>query len=243
MAKRNPFRTPRITRPGDGFGYPFLVLPLILLWLSSSWLAFDYGREIAGFDSGRAGEQMDKLRGELRTHFRERDQMERQIAALENEKKIHAVVQTEMQQTLKQLQNERLALEKKLLFLRGVSGGNPDQALLEVRDLKTWKDKTTDNYHLAFTINQTMNKQPSVKGEIQVSLKGTNAEKKEQVLKFVEIGQGEVGSTMKFKNFQKVHWLYQVPEGFVPGEWNFKLKSTIAKVKSYKENFPWQAKK
>jgi regulator of replication initiation timing len=240
MANKNPFKTPRIIRPGDRSAYPYLWLPLLLLWLFSTWQSFDYGRERAGFDSGQAAESLEKVRGELRILWRERDQLKRQIASLEDEQKVHKVVQEEMQKTLRQQQTERLALEKKLLFLRGAKNTDLDQTLLQVRDLKTWKDKATGLYHLTFTISQAMTTQPSVKGEIKVVLKGADEKQQVKQLPFAEIAQGELSTGLDLEQFQKIDWNYRLPEGFEPAHWEVHLKAESDKVKDYRENFPWK---
>ncbi|MBF0255746.1 MAG: hypothetical protein HQL47_04650 [Gammaproteobacteria bacterium] len=212
-----------------------------MFWLFSSWQAYDYGLSQAGFDSGRASDQLAKLRAEMNILQRERELLKRQVAGLESDKRIQAVVQAELQTALQQQQGERLAAEKKLLFMRGVSSGDLDQALLEVRDLKTWQDQASGNYRLNFTISQAMGKQPAAQGKIKVSLKGEDKNATEVVLAFAKIAQGDWRSRMNFKHFQKVDWQYRLPADFVPVEWLIELEPEDEKISPYQERFAWKA--
>ncbi len=241
VKKRNPFHTPRITRPGDRSRYPLLLLPLILLWLGTSWLSFDYGRERAGFDSGKAAERLQQVRGELSILQREREQMKRQMVNLESENKIHKVVQAELQASLKQLQNERLVLEKKLLFMRGVQSGELDNAVLEVRELKTWPVATNGDFRISFTITQAMGKQPVVQGTIKLMLRGMDKSGATVELPFAEIVQGKLRTRMNFKHFQKVEWDYRVPKDFEPTAWRIQLQPESERITPYEQDFAWRS--
>lgn len=238
--KRSPFRTPSITRPGDGPAYPYLLLPLILLWLASSWYAYDYGRERAGFDSDRAEQRLTELRAEMKVFKRERDQLKRQLVNLESENKVFRVVQAELQASIRQEQDERLALEKKHLFLRGVEKGELERAVLELRELKTWQEQPGSDYRLSFTLTQAMHKQPQVQGQIRLSLIGTDAEGKEQALPFGRIAQEKWSGRMNFKHFQRIETRYRLPEGFVPSEWWVEIQPEDDRVVSYRDRFAWR---
>lgn len=239
-ARQNPFRTPRIVRDGDRSAYPYLFLPLLLLWLASSWYAYDYGRQRAGFDSDQAANRLTQLRAEMKILQREREQLKRQLTNLESENRIYSVVQAELQTGLEQEQKARLALEKKLLFLRGASEGELAKAILEVRDIKTWRESPDGDYRLGFTLTQALSKQPLIQGQMRLGLIGIDAEGNEQAYPFGRLVRSDWTGRVNFKHFQKVEAAYRVPEGFRPAEWQIEIVPEGDQVAPYRDRFDWQ---
>ena len=236
------FKTPKIGSGMDGSHYPILAVPVILVWLISAWVAFDYGRGRAGYDSGAAEKRLDELREEIRILGKEREQLKRNVASLERESQVRKEAERRLQERMIGDQDEKLALQKEILFLRGVISGKPDKARLRVHDLYTLVDRPTNRYRLKFTIDQSMAGKKRVIGNVAMALVGVDKSGRDKTLKFKNIALNKKQSKMGFLHFQKIDRFFKLPDGFRPVYWRIGLEPTGDDVEGLKERFDWSLK-
>lgn len=238
----NRFKTPTIGHAVDEWHYPVLAIPIILVWLITTWVAFDYGRGRAGYDSGEASNRLGKLREEIRILDKEREQLKRKVASLERELQVRKEAERRLKESMINDQDKKLALEKEVLFLRGVISGKPAKAVLRVHQLQTLADKTSGRYRLRFTIDQSMAGKKRVEGEVKITLTGVDKNGKEQALMFNGIALQEWKPEMGFLHFQKIDQIFRLPEGFKPVFWRIELKPTNKDIEGLRERFDWRLK-
>ncbi|OGT92442.1 MAG: hypothetical protein A2286_14595 [Gammaproteobacteria bacterium RIFOXYA12_FULL_61_12] len=235
------FKTPRMDQVlGQRDYYPILAVPVVIIWLITTWLAFDYGRGRAGYDSGEAAVRLGELRDEIKVLDKEREQLKRRIAALERQDQVYKESELQMKNSMIGYQDEKLKLEKEVLFLRGVISGRPGRAQLRVHNLKTVADKTTGEYRLQFTIDQSMAGKRRVEGDAKISLTGVGADGKETTLTMKEIAKGETLTKVGFLHFQKLDEIFKLPDGFKPAHWRVELNPGGDDVEGVNERFDWR---
>ncbi|MBU0501332.1 MAG: DivIVA domain-containing protein [Gammaproteobacteria bacterium] len=234
------FKTPNITHVMGQREYPVLALPVLIVWLITTWLAFDYGRGRAGYDSGEAAVRVGELRDEIKVLDKEREQLKRRIAALERQDQVYKEAELQMKNTMVGYQDAKLKLEKEVLFLRGVISGRPGKAQLRVHNLKTSVDKTTGDYRLQFTIDQSMAGKRRVEGDAKVSLTGVDKNGKEITLAMGDIAKGQALAKMGFLHFQKLDESFKLPDGFKPSHWRVELSPGGEDIEGLNERFEWR---
>ena len=236
------FKTPKIAHDLDGWHYPVLALPVILIWLLTAWLAFDYGRGRAGYDSGAVADRVDVFREEIKVLEKEREQLKRKIASLEREAQIYAEAEKKLKTSIMSQQDEKLALQKEVLFLRGVISGKSPKGLLRIQELQTLRDNTSGQYRLRFTIAQSLAGKKRVEGAMNISLVGVNRMGKDETLDFKNIATNEFQNKMGFWHFQKRDLAFKLPKGFKPVYWRVALKPTVKNYVELNERFDWNKK-
>lgn len=236
------FKTPRIGSGLDEWNYPVLVVPIILVWLISSWLAFDYGRGRAGYDSGAAEERLDEFREEIRILEKEREQLKRKVVSQERELQVRKEAERKLQEQMIGDQDKKLALQKEVLFLRGVISGKPEKTRLRIQNLKTFVDKTSGRYLLKFTVDQSMAGKKRIEGPVNIVLVGVDKAGRDKSLEFNDIALKNEKTEMGFLYFQKIERYFNLPNGFRPVYWRIELEPTESDVESLKERFDWSLK-
>ena len=106
-----------IQRPGlwllSAISTFFLVLVLL-------WTAFEYGRQVAGYDSANAEAYIGQLQAQLEESQAEIIATNRAATMLERNSRIDNDATTELKQTLAKAQNEALELKKELSFYKSI---------------------------------------------------------------------------------------------------------------------------
>lgn len=236
------FRRPHVTHVwGERrSNYPILAIPVVLVWLVTTWFAFDYGRGRAGYDSGEAAVRVGELRDEIRVLDKEREQLKRRIAALERQDQVAQEAQLQMKSTLIRHQDEKLKLEKEVLFLRGVISGQPGKAQLRIQNFKTMVDSATGFHRLQFTIDQSMAGKRRVEGDAKITLTGADKNGKEVTLPLGDIAKDDAPMQMGFLHFQKIDQFFKLPDGFKPSYWKVQLDPSEEEVDGLSERFEWK---
>ena len=94
-----------------------LILCLISFLL---WAAYEYGRGIAGYDSGNERAYIELLQAQLEESEAETLESNRQATMLERNSRIDDDASVQLKETLAQAQNEALELQKELSFYKSI---------------------------------------------------------------------------------------------------------------------------
>ncbi|VAW52489.1 hypothetical protein MNBD_GAMMA06-1232 [hydrothermal vent metagenome] len=208
---------------------------LILLLL---WSSYEYGRNIAGFDSADADAYIDQLQGQLDEAQAEILENSRQATMLKRNSRIDDDASVQLKETLAQAQNETLELKKELSFYKSIVAPEQGNRSVAIQTIQL-KQNEAGAYDYKIMISQRGRNDRFARGIIEVSIDGTN-NRQPMTLKLAEVSNA-TKKPMKFgfKYFQKFEGVMNLPASFQPDSLRVKVKPSTGKIKSIDELFAW----
>jgi len=211
---------------------------IICLIMLALWLSFEYGREVAGYDSADATAYIDQLQAQLEEAQAEILESNRQATMLKRNSRIDDDASVQLKETLAKVQNEALELKKELSFYKSIVAPEQGNRSLAIQTIQL-KQNETGGYHYKIMVSQRGRNDRFARGTIDVSIEGV---KKGQpvTLKLADVSN-ETKKPMKFgfKYFQSFEGVMTLPEAFQPDFVRVKVKPRSGKIKSIDEQFAW----
>ena len=211
---------------------------LIGLIFLSLWLSFEYGRNIAGYNSADAEAYIEQLQGQLEESQAEIIENKRQATMLERNSQIDDDASLQLKETLAQSQNEALKLKKELSFYKSIVAPEQGSRSLAIQTIQL-KLNAAGGYDYKIMVSQRGRNDQFARGTVDVSIEG---ESKGQplTLKLAEVSN-DTKKPMKFgfKYFQNFEGAMILPEAFQPDSIRVKVKPSKSKIKAIDEQFAW----
>jgi len=185
------------------------------LLLGAAWLASLLFA--AALASGIAGSlRRESGRAKLAESRAQNDDLKKQIAVLERSEQVAQAALTEVQQTLRERDEEIDALRADLAFYGRLVGGSQREGLA-VHALSLRRVDGSDAWNFTATLTQNFKRGQDIKGRLTLSVDGVR-DGKLAALDWAALNQGQDGSGIEygFKYFQQVNGTIRLPPGFVP---------------------------
>lgn len=216
------------------------IIAALLGWVI--WLAFDFGRYRAGFDSNIVGERSAVLRDRVEELDDENKELRQRLAVIERGEQIDVKAAAESRKQFKELQDERMRLEKEVSFLRSVVSPDQTEQGLQVQDFKLVSGAGGDEYRFQFTLTRSKKGKKAVKGDVAVSLSGV------QDGQILHMALSDVTADKKdkikfqFKNFQTLKGIVRLPDGFAPDSLILDIHPKSRGFDKFVRSFDWIVK-
>ena len=238
MSRRRRVVSPRIVEP-QGAGPLFVLTILVLVAVAGAFFA--------GILVAREGAAAINLRVQALEQVleRERQGFRERIAALTQEKivlertmEIDREANRTAQENLKAAQDERLALEKEVSFLKQLiqQGGG---GILKVQDFKLVSADEPDEFGYSFTVTQLIRDFGESAGKVEIRLVGKRNGKEVTLALDKLPGSKPTAHKMRFKHFQNFEGRIKVPEGIDPENLVVEVKPSTKKLIPVAETFSW----
>ncbi len=224
-----------IQQPGLWVLSFFSVICLILLML---WSAFEYGRNVAGYNSADADAYIGQLQEQLEESQAEIVESRRQATMLERNGRIDDDASVQLKETLAQTQSEALELRKELSFYKSIVAPEQGSRSLAIQTIQL-KANTVGGYDYKIMVSQRGRNDRFARGTVDVSIEGVN-KGQPVTLKLAEVSN-DTKKPMKFgfKYFQNFEGVMILPEAFQPDFIRVKVKPSKGKIKAIDEKFAW----
>ena len=215
------------------------LVALVALVAAMVWLAYEQGRQMAGFHSSDADRVSEMLQAEIENLRADLAQSQRQTAMLETNSRIEDDTSGELKKTLKQAQNEVLELKKELAFYKSIVAPEQSKPSIVIQTIQLKKDQVGD-FDYKIMISQQGRNDRFARGTVEVSIEGDNQGAK-QVLALNDVSD-DVKNPIKFgmKYFQNFTGKLKLPQGFTAESMRVKLKPSSKTLESVDEIFPWE---
>ena len=231
------FETPRIVTPGSRRSRVWMLLLLVLGLLAGvAWLAYDQGRQAAGFFSRRSDAEYRALEQRLQTLSQECDRQRELAARYQRASQIDREAVADVREQLKALQDERAALREKVTFLNSLISGK--MTGLEISSMALKREGDGNSYRLSFLVSRRSKGEGRVSGSLEIRVKGQLAGK-ETVIDSGRLGLKEP-LKMGFRHFQKFEALLTLPAGFIPRELKVVGHPKGKVFKPFEQTLKWQ---
>ncbi len=240
MWSTKPFYAPRIIQPG-GVWYrraAFLAL-LAISVVVSVWYAFDRGRVSAGFNHIEALQRIEQQDGQIAMLEEERAVLRQKIAVLERSSQIDRTSVNEMKAQLKEFQRAHTEREEELAFLRSIVSTETKKPGLRIQGFQLAAAGEARSYAYQFTVSQVLKNMGLATGRIWISIDGIQAGKSRRLALQEVTADTTESLKMRFRYFQSIEGIIQLPKGFSPDRFNVEVKPNNRKLAPVEENFKW----
>ena len=224
-----------IQRPLLWFFSLVLIISIVLI---SLWISFEYGRNIAGFDSASADVYIEQLEAQLEESEAEIIESNRRATMLVRNSRIDVDASTQLKETLAQAQDEVLELKKELSFYKSIVAPEQGGRSIAIQTIQLKKNEA-GGYQYKVMVSQRGRNNQFARGTISLSIKGTN-KGKAATLSLVDVSK-DVKKPMKFgfKYFQNFEGVMNLPAAFQPEYLRVEVKPSTGKIKAVDEQFAW----
>ncbi len=189
----------------------FVVLA-VLLWIVSFLIGIWFVRQ--SVSHGEAGQDNHEHAALLEAQT-ELEAQRQKISVLERSGQVSNVAATDLQQTLRERQEEIAGLRADLAFYSRLTGGNGKREGLAVHSVHLQPVEGSRAYNFTVTLTQNLKKTQMISGRIRISVEGVR-DQQLTTLAWPELGQGQdtKGIEFSFKYFQRLPGTLMLPEGF-----------------------------
>jgi len=233
------YQKPKIVQHSSASRWLIWLLLIIIIVMVSGWYAFDYGRLRSGFDSDSVDQFQSHLETELEQLRGERDALKQQVAYYERSAQIDHDAAMDLQSEIGKLQQQTVDLKQKLAFYKGLTEGGEVTPTLRIHDFKISSTDEVGKYRVSLTVSQLLKNFAKTKGSLVLSLSGIQ-QGEEVTLPQEKLLKSKAGRVkLKFKSFQNVELLLELPDDFSPDAVTIKIKPSSKKLKVLEKRFDW----
>ena len=239
MARLNPSRGPRIVQ-GPSRAMWLIALGLMVVAVGYfGWMMFDLGRERAGYFSARASAELGDVEDEIDRLERRNAELVSKLALIERGAQIDTVAEGALRERIKELQEDRLRLEKEVTFLRSVVSTDGSGGTIDVKNFSLFSGDGDDEFRFRFTLTRALKSTGVVSGTVRVGLSGV----RDGVIERVELDDvtADRGAELsfKFRNFQELQGIVRLPAGFVPDNLELDIEPKGKDQKPSRRSYDW----
>ncbi|MEA3275402.1 MAG: DUF6776 family protein [Pseudomonadota bacterium] len=235
MGHRRHVVSPKIVVPGGGGVYVFVTL-LVLIAIGAAF----YGGMMLDDREQAAQERRVAAFAQERTALAEQiDELRQQNIILGRTQQIDREANRNAREQLKGAQNERLALEKEVSFLRRLisEGGG---GILQVKGLELAETDEEGKFAYSFTVSQLIQDFGLSEGDVEIKIVGEQDGKEATVPLAKLSGSEPKGHKMRFKHFQNFEGEIKVPSDLEPASLIVEVKPKTKKLIPITETFAWE---
>jgi len=230
--------SPRIVPPPRYGLRAFVVLLLLVATGFVAVAAFYVGIQYERLAAAPLTERIISIEQERQALVAQVLELKQRTIVLERSQQIDREANRTASKQLKDAQDERLALDKEVSFLRRLfqEGGG---GILRPKDFKLKETEEPGEFGYSFTVQQLIPDFGESAGDVDVKVVGKRDDK-ETTLSLAKLeGANPKSHKMKFKHFQSVEGVFRLPDDFEPENLVVEIKPTTVKLIPVSETFPW----
>jgi hypothetical protein len=175
----------------------------LVVTIAAAWIAYDIGRQYAGFDSSEAaGEQtrLQEINGQLR---QENADLRREVAAMERQLEIELAAQGNLTGQIRGLSEENALLKEDLAFFQTLMASGTDPGGVTVNRFRVERDALPGEYRYHLLIVQSKKRVREFRGRLQLIVDYV-VDGKSVVATFPAESDDEKAYNLRFKFYQRV---------------------------------------
>jgi hypothetical protein len=147
----------------------------------------------------------------------ENEQLKQRVAILERADQVDRVASSDLQQTLREREEEIAGLRTDLAFYSRLVGGGARREGLAVHSVYVAPVKDSRAWNVTVTLTQNMKRSQASEGRVQLAIEGVlNGQLKNLAWSDMAAGSDSSGLPFSFKYFQRVSGTVMLPDGFSP---------------------------
>lgn len=205
-----------IVKPHHPWKSRLVFLLLIAALGIGGWSLFEYGRYRAGYDQNAARIERADLQAAKRRLAAQVEDLKEQKVVLERTSQIDRQSYTDLQSTLKNLQNEILELKEELAFYRGIVSPRDTAPGLRLQSFRIDPSGPKRHYRYTVVLTQVLKNDRVTRGNVRMQIDGM-LNGRQKTLSLAEVSEKQIKELdYKFKYFQNIEGEIVLPKGFAP---------------------------
>lgn len=216
-----------------------LAFVLMLAWLGSLWAAFELARWVSVPAYGELQVERDRLASRLSETASELDTERQRNAVLGRSDQVSRAANLELQQTVREREEEVAALRSDVAFYERLVGGSAQRKGLSVHALALTQPSPNTLYYV-LTLTQTLKRSGLTAGAVTMDLEGVQDGQLTR-LDWQSLRGGADSEPQKFafRYFQQMEGSLMLPENFVPHRVRVEVQ-VDGNNNRIERIFPWQ---
>jgi hypothetical protein len=217
----------------------FLIVAGVTMVLLLMYVAFEWGRGNAGFDSRSARAEEGELRETLSQLQADNRRQRLQLAAGETQRVGQAREREELARTIGDLQADVARLTRDLAFYRGVVGESGNGQVVRVQQFRITRGAAAGEFVLHIGLGRPLRPEDAVSGKARITIEGAQGATATtlELSQVAEVPGGELGFSYRY--LQTLDQPVKLPPGFVPARVTVELAAARKGVNPVRETFLW----
>lgn len=204
------------------------------------WGCYSIGN-LKGFRvQGQAIAERDQLRAELQTRLSEADTLSQQVANLSLASEVDQASSEGVRQEVIELKGEIAALQEDISFYRSLMAPNENQRGLTIGSVEVISTGAPRQYDFKVVVQQLATSHQLLNGSLNINIIGRE-NGVVQVIPIKDLSQqiNVEDIRLRFKYFQSVEGLVELPFGFTPERIELMARSTGKNATEVEKKFGW----
>ena len=183
--------------------------------------------------------ERDELMGTVAALREKNAALNEQVAILERAQQVEGKAYEDVDQHLRSLQDEVLALKEEVAFYRGIVADGKEKGL-KIQTFVVDKETSPGAYRFQLVLTQQLKRVKMISGTVK--LKVLDEENGRPTSLLLSDSNGQKGNSLKFefKFFQRIEGRFTLPDGFKPDRLQIQVVSKGKKPASVEKSFEWR---
>jgi len=214
----------------------------LLLGVVALYLAFEFGRQKAGFDGIQAGQQRAALEAQIASLQNTMHDLQVQLAAADEARISQVRERSEVAKTIGELQAALGRAQQDLEFYRGianpVAGAKPQPVRVQQFQVLT-TDAAARSFTLRFALNRPTRPEESTAGTLGVTIEGERAGAAASIDLALLTDGKQRDLPYSFRYYSNVEQLVTMPADFRPERVTIEIRPSRKGLAPYRQTFVW----
>jgi hypothetical protein len=217
---------------------------VLVLFVVSAYLIFEFGRIKAGYDIVDAGNVSQAYEDHIMQLDDEIIELKQEVAILETNLDVDRESYKEVEASLMTLQAKIQEQRDAIAFYRGIVSPSDGNSGLRVQDLKLTRGKAEREFNLRLVLVQAMKHDLKVSCDVSLSVEGSqNGVETTYALAELIANEADPAWVFSFRYFQDFDRQLVLPDGFTPERITVEVRSRTRSISSIEESFDWATSK
>jgi len=182
----------------------------------AAWVGYGYGLHRVGEHVSSAREMSQRVSDELQAAQEANNELRATIVNLERTQQLDATTAEGLREQIRALQDEKRRQVEDLAFYKSIVAPDGENDGFQIQNFRLTGHPDPQRFHYEVVLTQALRRDSYVTGVTRFDVHGSNGEAA-VVLPLTEISGGDQSQHyFKFKYFQSVEGVMELPEGFVP---------------------------
>lgn len=211
----------------------------LVLLMMGLYVAFEWGRSIAGFDARGARAEAGDLHDRIKELENDNRQQRLKLAAVETQRVGQSREREELARTIGGLQADVARLTRDLAFYRGLVGQSANAPVVRVQQLRITRGAAADEYTLHVVLGRPLRPEDSISGKMRLTVEGASGATPVSLdlAQISGITSGEL--SFSYRYLQPLEQLVKLPPGFTAQRVTVELAVSRKGVNPVRESFLW----
>lgn len=211
----------------------------VLVIGASAYVLYDKASRWAQAELVALQEERDELASTVTSLREANTTLRERVAVLERAQQVEGKAYQNVDQHLRSLQDEVLALKEEIAFYRGIVADGKEKGL-KIQTFVVDKETTPGAYRFELVLTQQLKRVKTISGTVK--LKVLDEENGRPTNLLLSDLNGHQGDALKFefKFFQRIEGRFTLPDGFKPDRLQIQVVSKGKKPASVEKSFEWR---